>query len=95
MMPTFDDSLWPAANEYTNSTIGVNNKPAYTNFTNIFDDPISDAQFIWSTNIILDNEVVVRYNVPSLTQVPSSQQLKTDFQIYPNPAAVRILQNNR
>lgn len=90
MMPTFDDSLWPAANEYTNSTIGVNNKLAYTNFTNIFDDPISDAQFIWSTNIILDNEVVVRYNVPALSSVPLGAQIKSDLQIYPNPATNHI-----
>lgn len=59
----FDDGSWPNATTYTNETIGVNNKPAYTNFTDIFDDPSNDAEFIWSTNVILDNEVIVRYVV--------------------------------
>ena len=59
----FDDASWPDATTYTNATIGVNNKPAYTNFTDVFDDPSNDAEFIWSTNVILDNEVIVRYTV--------------------------------
>lgn len=60
---TFDDSTWPNATTYTNNTIGVDNKPSYTNFTDIFDAASNDAQFIWSTNVILDNEVIVRYTV--------------------------------
>lgn len=60
---TYDDSNWPSASTYTNSVIGVDNKEAYTNFTNVFDDTNNDAEFIWSTNVILDNEVVVRYTV--------------------------------
>lgn len=63
MQASFDDSSWPNATTFTNSTIGVNNKPAYTNFTQIFDDKSEDAQFIWSTNVVLDNEVLVRYTV--------------------------------
>jgi len=59
----FDDSSWPNATSFTNETIGVDNKKAYTNFTNIFDDHIFDAKFIWSTNVVLDNEVIVRYTV--------------------------------
>ncbi|MCK0156836.1 hypothetical protein MWU65_06570 [Cellulophaga sp. F20128] len=59
----FDDSEWPNATEYTNATIGVDNKPSYTNFTTIFDDSSKDAKFIWSTNVVLDNEVIVRYTV--------------------------------
>jgi hypothetical protein len=59
----FDDTTWPNATEFTNNTIGVDNKPSYTNFINIFDDNAVDAQFIWSTNVILDNEVIVRYTV--------------------------------
>ncbi|WP_299247743.1 hypothetical protein [uncultured Lacinutrix sp.] len=59
----FDDTKWPNATEFTNNTIGVDNKPSYTNFTNVFDDSTVDAQFIWSTNVILDNEVIVRYTV--------------------------------
>ncbi|MDE3743861.1 hypothetical protein [Maribacter polysaccharolyticus] len=63
MQSDFDDSKWPNASTYTNSTIGVDNKPAYTNFTSIFDEASNDAKFIWATNIILDNEVLVRYTV--------------------------------
>lgn len=63
MNSTFDDSTWPSATTYSNSTIGVDGKNAFTNFTNIFDDAANDAQFIWSTNVILDNEVIVRKTV--------------------------------
>ena len=63
MKPDFDDSNWPNATTYTNPTIGVDNKPSYTNFTSLFDDANNDAQFIWSTNVVLDNEVVVRYTI--------------------------------
>lgn len=65
MNTSFDDSSWPNATTYTNAIIGVNNKPSYTNFTNIFDDANDDAEFIWSSNVILDNEVIVRYTVDS------------------------------
>lgn len=56
----FDDSNWPSAVEFTNDTVGVDNKPSYTNFRDIFDDPKHDAQFLWSSNLVLDNEVLVR-----------------------------------
>ncbi|MBP2830663.1 hypothetical protein J8281_00570 [Aquimarina sp. U1-2] len=59
----FDTSDWPDATTYTNETIVVHNKPSYTYFTDIFDDPENDAEFIWSTNIILDNEVIVSYTI--------------------------------
>lgn len=60
---TFADSGWPAATTYTEATVGVNNKPAYTNFPAQFST--SGAQFIWSSNLVLDNEVVVRYTGPA------------------------------
>ncbi|MBD1261698.1 hypothetical protein HZY62_13925 [Maribacter polysiphoniae] len=63
MMTDFNDANWPKATTYTNQTIGVDNKPSYTNFTSIFDDAENDAEFIWSTNVVLDNEVLVRYTV--------------------------------
>lgn len=59
----FDDAEWPDATTYTNATIGVDNKASYTNFTDVFDDASNDAEFIWSTNVILDNLVLVRYTV--------------------------------
>lgn len=60
MQPEFDDSLWPSAITYSNETVGVDNKPAYTNFTDIFDTPGADAEFIWSSNLVLDNVVLLR-----------------------------------
>lgn len=63
MEESFDDSDWPDATTYTNETIVVNNKESYTRFTDTFDDPENDAEFIWSTNVVLDNEVIVRYTV--------------------------------
>jgi len=63
MKEDFDDSAWPSATTYINTTIGVNNKPSYTNFTDVFDDAANDAEFIWSTNVILDNEVIVRFRI--------------------------------
>lgn len=58
--PAFNDSTWPQASLYSNETVGVDNKPAYTNFTEVFDDPRQDASFIWSTNLLLDNVVLLR-----------------------------------
>ncbi|SMD32809.1 hypothetical protein SAMN04488029_1160 [Reichenbachiella faecimaris] len=63
MKESFDDSEWPSATTYTNNEIGVDNKESYTNFTDIFDKPADDAEFIWSSNVVLDNEVLVRYTV--------------------------------
>jgi hypothetical protein len=57
----FDDSEWPDATTYTEKTIGVDNKEAYMNFIEKFSG--SGAEFIWSTNVVLDNEVIVRYTV--------------------------------
>lgn len=81
---SFIDTSWPNATIYSNATIGVDNKPAYTNFTNIFDDPINDAQFIWSTNVILDNEVIVRKTV--LSSLSDNDWKKNQINFYPNPA---------
>jgi len=58
---SFDDSAWPLATLYTEAEIGVDNKPAYTNFVDVFSG--AGATFIWSTNVILDNEVIVRHTV--------------------------------
>lgn len=60
---SFDDSDWPSATTYTNDEIGVNNKQSYTNFTDVFDDSSNDPIFIWSTNVVLDNEVLIRKTI--------------------------------
>jgi len=87
---SFDDSTWPNATTYTNATIGVDNKPAYTNFTNIFDDASNDAQFIWSTNVILDNEVIVRKTVASNLSTNENNLIKNEISVFPNPAKNEI-----
>lgn len=76
---SYDDSGWPAASTYSNATVGVDNKPAYTNFTDLFDDSTSDAQFIWSSNLVLDNEVLVRGTVGGDSFALSSDALKADM----------------
>lgn len=86
MDASFNDSIFPTATTYTNATVGVNNKPAYTNFANIFDDPSNDAQFIWSTNLILDNEVIVRHTVSSITGILQNENINKAVHLYPNPA---------
>lgn len=61
---TFDDSDWPDAVTFTNEIVGVDNKPAYTNFVDVFDvEEGPDAQFIWSANLVLDNLVLMRTTV--------------------------------
>lgn len=60
MIPTFDDSIWPNAFTFTNDTVGVDNKSAFTNFVDMFDTPEADADFIWSSNLVLDNLVLLR-----------------------------------
>ena len=79
----FDDASWPNATTFTNAEIGVNNKPAYTNFTNIFDEPNNDAQFIWSSNVVLDNEVIVRHTVNGTTSTGDIEN--NHFQVFPIP----------
>jgi hypothetical protein len=59
--PSFDASSWPQASSYTEAEIGVNNKSGYMNFIEQFSG--AGASFIWSTNVILDNEVLLRYRV--------------------------------
>ena len=58
--PDFDDSAWPQATTYDNDTVGVANKPSFTNFPDLFDRAGADAQFIWSSNLVLDNLVLLR-----------------------------------
>lgn len=86
----FDDANWPAALEYSNAEVGVDNKPAYTNFRDVFDNSSQDAQFIWSSNLILDNEVLLRYTLAGTT---STEEYDETELVAPNPAGdvVRIL----
>ncbi|MCX6602956.1 MAG: hypothetical protein NTV52_05125 [Acidobacteria bacterium] len=53
--PGFDDSRWSPAKLYTAAQ--VTNQPAYTQNTSYF----GNANFIWTQNLFLDNQVVCRY----------------------------------
>lgn len=59
----YDDSDWPDAVTFENETVVVDNKESYTNFVDIFDDSENDAQFIWSSNLVLDNEILIRTTI--------------------------------
>ncbi|PMN94295.1 hypothetical protein BCT23_10660 [Enterovibrio norvegicus] len=61
MNQAFDSASWPQATLYTEDEIGVNNKKSYMNFREKFAG--AGASFIWSTNVVLDNEVLLRYTV--------------------------------
>ncbi|MGB5867504.1 MAG: hypothetical protein WBG69_06510, partial [Arcobacteraceae bacterium] len=52
---------WPNAVEYTEDEIGVNNKKAYMNFQEQFTG--KGSSFIWSSNLVLDNLILFRYQV--------------------------------
>lgn len=56
----FDDSAWPQAVLFSNADFGADRRSSYTNFRDIFEDPENDADFIWSSNLILDNLVLMR-----------------------------------
>lgn len=56
-----DYIAWPKAVEFTEDEIGVNNKKAYMNFQEQFSGV--GASFIWSSNLVLDNLVLLRYQV--------------------------------
>lgn len=57
--PSFDDSKWPRAYEYTDEDIGVTNLPAYTRYPEIFEG----ARWIWTVNLVFDNLVIARKTV--------------------------------
>jgi hypothetical protein len=61
---TYNDSSWPNAYLYTASQ--VTNQAAYTNFAST---AWSNASFIWSSNLILDNVVLVRKTVNATTSI--------------------------
>ncbi len=53
---TYNFKTWPSASIFSVAQVGP--KVAFTNFTSQF----SDAQFIWSSNLILDNLVLLRFD---------------------------------
>jgi hypothetical protein len=69
----YDDSNWPNAIEYAPTTVGVN-FPAWTNFSSLW----GKNQFIWTSNLVVDNLVLLRKQVngttntiDDMTEIPS------------------------
>lgn len=54
---TFDDSKWPSASVFTEARFSP--KEAYTNYRGLF----RDGKFIWTSNLDLDNFVILRKTV--------------------------------
>lgn len=54
---TFDDSKWPAASVFTEARFSP--KEGYTNYRGLF----RDGKFIWTSNLDLDNFVILRKTV--------------------------------
>ena len=95
MNSEFDDINWPQATTYSNQEIGIDNKPAYTNFVDIFDDSKNDAKFIWSSNVILDNQVIVRHTVGTKTEILNEHINNNTYKISTNPVKdyLKIIKN--
>ncbi|MBW7457972.1 hypothetical protein ACFOLF_28980 [Paenibacillus sepulcri] len=55
----FDDTSWPQVSTYSEKEAGVDNKNPYTNFREEF----SKGKFIWTGNLKLDNEILLRHTV--------------------------------
>ena len=70
----YNDKVWPNAFLYSAATVGVN-WPAYTNVSTAW----NKAQFIWSSNLILDNVVLVRKTVGAITPIKEIESAGTVF----------------
>lgn len=84
--PSFDDSAFPSAVLYSEATVGVNNKAAYTNFVQQFSG--AGASFIWTSNLVLDNVVLARKTVGTITSAGEEEQsttIPTHISATPNP----------
>lgn len=66
---SFNENIWPQATLYTPATVGVN-FPAYQNFIPQW----SNASFIWSSNLILDNLVLVRKTVTGKSAIDETME---------------------
>jgi len=70
----YNDKVWPNASLYSAATVVVN-WPAYTNVSAAW----NKAQFIWSSNLILDNVVLVRKTVGATTPIKEIESAGTIF----------------
>lgn len=58
--PKFDDRAWPSASEFTDAQVGIS--PALISYTQ-FPEAFVGAQWIWSSNLVFDNLVLLRKTV--------------------------------
>lgn len=85
MSPDFDDSMWPNALTYAPATVGVN-FPAWTNFTSFW----GKNQFIWTSNLVVDNLVLLRKQVSGTTNLIDTMDEIPSFDIQVHDQHIRI-----
>lgn len=85
MNPDFDDAAWPKAKQYAPSVVGVN-YPAWTNFTSLW----GKNQFIWTSNLIVDNLVLLRKQVNNFTSANEEMEAIPTFDIQMQDHNIRI-----
>lgn len=86
----FDDSGWPKAILYTAAQ--VTNQAAFKNFETT---AWANAKFIWTSNLILDNVVLVRKTVPATTDVSEAAPPgNTKIHAFPNPFSDHVFLKN-
>lgn len=76
----FDETGWVTATLYTATQ--VTNQAAFKNFETT---AWANARFIWTSNLILDNVVLVRKTVG--TSASNEVFAETSFEVFPNPAS--------
>ena len=76
-LASYSTSGWPSATTYIPTA--VTNDVSYTRFATT---AWPAANFIWSSNLILDNLVLARKTVSTLSA--NQEETKNSFQIYPN-----------
>ena len=85
MNSSFNDMDWPKAVVYAPATVGVN-FPAWTNFTSFW----GKNQFIWTSNLVVDNLVLLRKVVPGITSVLDNMIDVPSFDVQVQDKHIRI-----
>ena len=85
---TFSDEDWPHAKEYAPSIVGVN-WAAWTNFPDLW----NNKNFIWSSNLVVDNLVLLRKTIGQTTDI-SEDQVMPEFTVEIADNTIRIASKN-
>ena len=103
---------WPRPADWTSATFNVPTGPGehlyecpsgreqqtglYPTSWNVFDDHQHDASFIWSTNLILDNEVLVRHTVDEDASVADRHTIQPPSALrWPEAGPLRVAAQRR